>query len=939
MVIGPITFLAPLALFGLLALPIIWFVLKITPPKPILQIFPPLKLLGGLNKEEDTPNATPIWLLIFRLFMGALLAIALAKPILFKPAEDTNRPLVLVIDNGWAAASNWSAVSSEAEALVKQAVSNNQMVAVLRSVDIRGQNTNGFIPATEALSALRSLQPYAYAPDRAALGAQMRGLDLSKADIFWLSDGLDYGLDTGQAEDFMAMLKSGGTHKLYRPAAEFSPLLAGAVVETANGFRAQWHRTDTTSLRTHNIVAYSAHGAGGRVLARTDISFAPGTSMVEANFELPAELRGRVSLLKPEGIASAGAITLLDDSWGRPLVGLLKGSDSNTQPLLSEWHYIEEALAPSADIYKGDLDELLAVSPSIIFMSDRARTQSPLLVKYVEDGGMLVRFAGPKLAKRADALLPVPLRSGDRSIGGALAWEVPPGLDVFAQDSPFFGLSTKEDIVVRKQVLATPGAGTDTSTWARLVDGSPVITSSPRGLGRIVLFHVTAGPDWSSLPLSGLYVQMLERLLPLARSSGAKITSESSIDWTAERTFDGFGNLGSPPVSARPIPDSDFAAAKASRDHPPGLYRQGLRRLALNTVKNPDDYSALAGGGFNAAVYGGRKPKSLSGLLLGLLAVMMALDVAMSLLASGRLRRQIWQASAAVLALSIVALPTLDAYAQNLQTSPGNPDDALGLHLAYVITGNAEVDRLSKGGLEGLMFELNRRTTIEPTGVRGIDIESDELAFYPFLYWPVLRDAKPLSAKAADKLNKFMAGGGILVLDTQDQDRKRLFSGETHPGLAQLSENLDIPRLSTPSNSPENSHVLTKSFYLINNFPGRWSDGKLWVEAGKSGTSRDGVTSVIVGSNDWAAAWGKDEKGRTLTVIENEIPRQREMAVRFGVNLVMYSMSGNYKDDMVHAAKIIERLGEDLSGLPAPLPEKPLPEQPLPDVIEPEQQP
>ncbi len=904
MVIGPLTFLAPLALFGLLALPIIWFVLKITPPKPVLQIFPPLRLLGGLNKEEDTPNSTPLWLLLFRLLMGALLAIALAKPILFKPAEDSNRPMALIIDNGWAAAGNWSAVTSEAEALVKQAVSANQMVAVLRTVDIRGENASGFIPATQALDALRALQPYAYEPYRT--GEQLRGLDLSKADIFWLSDGIDYS----NAETFKNALKSGGNQKIYRPASEASPLLAGDVSETAKGFRAAWHRTDTASLRNLNIVAYSAQG---RVLARAETSFAPGETKAEAEFELPAELRNRVSMLKPEGIASAGAVILLDDSWGRPLVGLLKGSDANTQPLLSEWHYIEKALKPSADIYKGDLDELLAVSPSIIFMSDRARTESPSLIKYVEDGGMLVRFAGPKLAKRADMLLPVSLRFGDRSIGGALAWEVPQGFDAFTKDSPFFGLGTKEDIVVRKQVLATPGAETDANTWARLADGSPVITSGTRGLGRVVLFHVTAGPDWSSLPLSGLYVQMLERLLPLARSSAAKITNENSGDWTAERTFDGFGNLGSPPLSARPIPDAKFASTKPGRTHPPGLYRQSLRRLALNTVKNPEDYKAISPDGLGQAVYGGRKPKSLAGFLLGLLAVMMAMDVIMSLLASGRLRRQTWPAGIAILAIGFLGMP-MDVHAQD-----DTHTDALGLHLAYVITGNSQVDRLSKGGLEGLAFELTRRTTIEPKGVRGVNIETDELAFYPFLYWPVLRDVEAPDRKTADKLNRFMAGGGILVLDTQDQDRKRLFHSEVHPGLARLSEQLDIPRLGTPPSS----HVLTKSFYLIQEYPGRWADGTLWVEAGKSGTARDGVTSVIVGANDWAAAWGKDERGRTLTVIENEIPRQREMAIRFGVNLAMYALSGNYKDDMVHAAKIIERLGEDLSGLPQALPETP----------------
>jgi len=329
-----------------------------------------------------------------------------------------------------------------------------------------------------------------------------------------------------------------------------------------------------------------------------------------------------------------------------------------------------------------------------------------------------------------------------------------------------------------------------------------------------------------------------------------------------------------------------------------------LRRQALNTVSSPENYTALSATGMRNAVYGGRKPKSLSGGLLGLLALMMALDVAMSLLASGRLRGPFLQSSA-VLVLAAILFTPIDSHAQN---------DALGLHLAYVITGNSEIDRLSQSGLEGLVFELNRRTTIEPVGVRGVDLVNDLIDFYPFLYWPVAREAGNLKPETAAKLNRFMQAGGTLVLDTQDQDRKRLFASEIHPGLARLSGNIDIPRLS----APPKTHVLTKSFYLIKDYPGRWADGAVWVEADTRGSSRDGVTSVIVGSNDWAAAWAKDDKGRSLTVIENEIPRQQEMAMRFGVNLAMYALSGNYKGDQVHAAKIVERLGEGLNGAIAP---------------------
>ncbi|MEE9272557.1 MAG: DUF4159 domain-containing protein [Robiginitomaculum sp.] len=896
---GPITFLEPLALFGLLILPIIWWVLRITPPRPRQQIFPPLRLLHDVKKEEETPQSTPPWLLLFRLLLGAILAIALAKPILFKPNVDSNKPAVLIIDNSWAAAGNWGAILSESEAQIQHALSNNLKTAIYTSVDPSGKNTIGFVPAVQALKRIKTLRPLPFAPNRVQLAKTLKKQDLSGADIFWLSDGLRYGPDNSLTR----VLKSG---KIYLPASENSPLIAGKTEETANGFRSFWHRPYTDNLRAFNAVAY---GPSGQVLARADIRFAAGEKTAEADFDMPSELRSQVSQIKAEGHNSAGAITLLDDSWGRPLIGLLKGSDENIQPLLSEWLYIEKALAPNADIYQGDLDQLLAVSPAIIIMTDTARTESPALKTYVEEGGLLIRFAGPKLAKRTDALLPVAIRAGGRDLDGALAWEGPQGFAPFAQESPFFGLKLNEEITVTKQLMARPGAETDAHTWARLVDGSPVITSAPLGRGRIVLFHVTAGPDWSSLPLSGLYVQMLKRILPLARASVSKQTKTGG-DWSAERTLNGFGQLGSPPSGIATIADADFASTVSSTNNPPGLYRQGMRRAALNVVKEPSLYTKLdAKGmkGMNVARYGTQKPKSLSGFLLGLAALLFSLDVLMSLLASGRLKHTFTGAQNAailIIALSLVSINSSDARAQE----HGKKLDALDLYLAYVITGNTKIDKMSKAGLEGLAAELTRRTTIEPKGARGIDIENDELSYYPFLYWPVQRNEKPLSEKANINLNRYMATGGTIVFDTQDADRRKLLGNKTHPGLAVLSKSLDIPRLAPPSKD----HVITKSFYLIQVYAGRWADGKIWVEADQRGSARDGVSAVIVGSNDWAAAWAKDKKGRTLAVIEQDIPRQREFAFRFGVNLAMYVLSGNYKADQVHAAILIRRL----SGTP-----------------------
>jgi uncharacterized protein DUF4159 len=104
-------------------------------------------------------------------------------------------------------------------------------------------------------------------------------------------------------------------------------------------------------------------------------------------------------------------------------------------------------------------------------------------------------------------------------------------------------------------------------------------------------------------------------------------------------------------------------------------------------------------------------------------------------------------------------------------------------------------------------------------------------------------------------------------------------------------------------------HVLTKSFYLLHEFPGRWNTGQVWVEPVEDRVN-DGVASVIVGSNDWAGAWAVDGQGRPAFAVVPGGEPQREMALRFGVNLVMYVLTGNYKTDLVHVPAILERLGQ-----------------------------
>jgi hypothetical protein len=113
-----------------------------------------------------------------------------------------------------------------------------------------------------------------------------------------------------------------------------------------------------------------------------------------------------------------------------------------------------------------------------------------------------------------------------------------------------------------------------------------------------------------------------------------------------------------------------------------------------------------------------------------------------------------------------------------------------------------------------------------------------------------------------------------------------------------MLQGVDVP----PLELVDSEHVLTRAFYLMRSFPGRTQATQLWAESAAAASSRDGVASLFIGNGDWAAAWSGDA---------NISERQRELSLRFGVNLVMVALTGNYKADQVHVPALLERLGEE----------------------------
>jgi hypothetical protein len=898
--LSALSFGAPWVLAALAALPVLWWLLRVTPPQPRRIPFPPMRLLLGLKDEEQTPAHTPWWLLLLRLLAAGLLILALADPLLGRVVKLlSDGPLVLVVDNGWAAAKHWDQRQTLISDLLRAA--GDRPVAIVPTAT---QGPVSLMDAGAAEKTARELKPVSWPGDRAAAAREIARAHLvGQPQISWLSDGIE----DGQGQVLHRALAALGPLRVFAPDQPAFGLLPPR--HDGTGFAVTAIRANADSAARIHVAAIGARGA---MLSDAPLDFKAGSRRGDAHITLPLEVRNQTARLEVRGEDSAGATQLLDTGGAERRVGLVSAAATeNEQPLLSDIYYLERALTPFAQVEKGTISELIGHHVSVLFLADVGKisgSDADAVQKFLKGGGVLIRFAGPRMAGGTDELVPVALRTGGRYLGSAMAWNQPQHLAGFPAASPFNGLAIPVEVTVSRQILAEPSAELADRAWARLTDGTPLVTARQSNGGWIVLFHITASPSWSTLPLSGLYVDMLKRLLAL--SAGTPAASLARLtNLTPLSIMDGFGHMQPPTPDITPIAAREFERMTVSAKHPPGLYGAKGVASALNELGADAVLTPLSVSGMQS--YGEARTLALQPYLLALGALLLFLDALVSLWLRGYLPQRMLGSATAALLFLMVAVPQARA------DEGMNFKGALDTRLAYVVTGLPELDETSKAGLMGVNRALRARTSYEPQDPIGVDIARDDLAFYPLLYWPIDPREKNLTPAMVSKLNDYMRLGGTILFDTRDLTLGAV-RGPNAPGqktLRRITQGLDLP----PLEPVPADHVLTKAFYILKDFPGRWTGGQVWVErlppAEKNGERAparggDGVSPVIIGGNDWAAAWAIDPSGHPLSEPVPGGELQREMALRFGINLVMYALTGNYKTDQVHAPALLERLGK-----------------------------
>jgi hypothetical protein len=871
--------------------------------------------------------------------MAALVVTALAEPV-FNPREKLptdGAALALVVDNGWASAADWGKRVATAERLIADAGSNGVPVVIAFTAE-KPNSEIGPFDASAALDRLRAAKPRPIPTDRPAVYARVAATleRLPGASVAVLADGL---AAKGDEAAFKTLLENNATRLVW--ATSDRPSLTGLI-----GADNQVDGFALTAIRAPGDPAPAQVTAGafddkGRRIADATLTFAPGQATATATMAVPFELRNDFASIALDGEHQAGAVRVLDESSKRRRVGLLSQTEADqAQPLLSPLYYIRRALRPFADLVEPSsadladaIPQLLDQKPAMIIMADVGTIPEQVkqrLVDWVDKGGTLVRFAGPRLAAAGndDDLLPVRLRSGERALGGALSWTTPQAVTEFPKNGPFADLSPPSEVTVSRQVLAEPAPDIVERTWATLADGTPLVTGVKKNKGTLVLFHVTPEATWSNLPISGSFVEMLRRVVQLSRNQGAAIANAeaTAASLAPYRMIAADGMLTPPSPDARPLVPG-AGPLPVTLENPPGLYGSETGVFAHNLLDASSTFAPLARPQVSLPVttipYAFDESENLKGPLVAVALVLMVLDTLAVFWMGGLLARRPRRSAVATAAAVLVLLGGLFGHADLARADDSKPGDAQAIddisktRIAYVITGEPGVDSISRAGLEGLTRFLIEKTALEPGPPAGVDIAKDELSFFPLIYWPIDASAPMPSQAAIARIDAYMQQGGTVLFDTRDQFSNGIGAGSASPATERLRDilaNLNVP----PLEPVPSDHVLTKSFFILPEFPGRFNGSPLWVEASLDASNTenrpvrtgDGVSPIMITANDFAGAWAVDENGDPMLPTVPPDPMQRVYALRAGVNIMMYMLTGNYKSDQVHVPVLLERLGQ-----------------------------
>ncbi|OUU61753.1 MAG: hypothetical protein CBC22_06885 [Alphaproteobacteria bacterium TMED62] len=886
------------ALFGLMIAPLIWIIVKSFPPIPKNYNFSSLYLLQNINYNSSKNDKTPLWLLIFRLFFFILIVLFFSKPHI-KNSESLNTKkfdkYVIIADIGWSMANDWIKFKKIVSNISKEAERNNKNIIFYHSSLKNYKNAVTFKSSESITAYLKNLSPLPIKFKESYLKYLLENESVFKnSKLFLISSIYDFENFSDHLKNYNFIKKNSSQHFFINPV---ETLLAINKLEiNQNKIICKITRIGKSDFEQNFYL--NVYTINDELIYKDSHTINAEDRLNVVNLSFPIELINQIKYIEIVGQNHAGAKYYFDDFSKKKNIAILSDNEFYKEsPLLSPIYYLNKSLDTKHFLTISTIDKIINQNYSTIIVPETIKISNELennLNSWLLNGGTLIRFAGQSLVGQKSDFLPFQDSLGTiRSIDGQLTINKNLYISEFQKNSIFFGLKIPSDITIMRQLIFNE-ISDKVNILAKLNDDTPLVSMRNIGQGKIILFHIGANNNWSDLPISSLFPEMLNRVLLFSKYKSS--TNLEGLNLTKE--LDGFGNLIQTKKIINVNTFNEIKNSQPSMIIPPGKYENDQISVALNLSTNIiNPYSEKASKYNSITDYSFNDIKDLSPVILKILLTMFILDILITIMIKNNISFYAYLNRGSNL-IFLLLFPLVFFHFES-----SNANDT---YLAYIKIKNKEINEISENGLNNLKNLLSARTAISPKGVIGLDLIYDDIFSYPLIYWPLTKNLLKIKKVELKKINNYINNGGIILFDVIGFSRSSLnLKDNEFKAIRNFLSSIEVKTLTV---LPKN-HTLTKSFYLLKKFPGKWDNRVLLIENNNL-EYKDGVSSIILGFNDWAKAWSLDKNNIPLFPLVPGGERQRELSYRFGINIVMYSLTGNYKSDQIHSKSILNRLSK-----------------------------
>ena len=890
-----ISFVYPYLLFIALFLPFIWIFLKTSPPLPNLKKFPAIIFLAKKKSLDQTPEKISYPMVILRLVILIFLIIGFSQPQINK-ANNNQIQNLIVLDNSWLSGTSWIDRKQKIIELIQSQESELNNFSIITTTEFSKGNFFNLYnkKPSEIIEFVSSLEPLSWEPNYSLLYKKLKENKRIYDNIYWFTEPLidkdKESLYSYLSKKNLKIIKS--SEKKILPIVKFSQkenntyefVISHPLNIFSEGVIDSFDQEKNLLYR----VPYE-----GKSIQKNEIFF------TKIYINIPLSIREKISYFQINKINSSATKIYLNKIQTKKTIGIVSINQNEKALKFNSGNYfVDKALDNKFEIKKDSLENLIDMKLKLLFVDDLFLINKLIdakIISWVKKGGTLIKFGGTNtinnMLDESESSLKDNFSLTGRIINVDSQLSLKKSLKIsnISINSPLYGLTVPDDIKVKQYIESQPSVTSKKiNIWLSLENGTPLISSISLQKGKIIFFHIPSNATWSNLPLSYFFLEIIERIIN--QTQGEKLKKDKILK--PFLNLNAMGELVKPSAQSLNIDNKIIKdSVKVNYDYPPGLYKDNEDFYALNQSDNlyydfkiVKDFKSQ---GFQEIT--NNRTLNFKPFFLISAFFLFFLDTLVTLFLRQLLKIE---RTKFLLVILILIFSSSNSHSKSLDI-----EKVMSNKIGYIVTGNDKVDKITHNGLKVLSKFISSKTAAifsEPT---PIDLKEDKLLYYPIIYWPTDSGLNELPKK----IKRFLNDGGLLLIDCK-LDELNFMINKCLDSFQKLLKNNQIGQFK----EIDEKHAMSKSFYIINNFPGR-KNNSIYFATTELGDF-DNTASVIIGNNDWVGAWAKNENNEFLfSLLQNDL-KQRNVSFKFGVNLLIYSLTGNYKTDQVHIPEFLKRI-------------------------------